>query len=226
MSPRRAHVLSESGAAARTLHDHLVATVARLIGRKGSTALTVRDIAREAKVADGVLYNHFADKEDLIAEALHAHMIDVGQRMMADLPRQAGKGTVEDNLRAYITTGRLLLTAILPVFAGLLTQPRVLARFADLAEQDGHGAPLRRILADYLRAEQENGRVAAVVNAEAAATMIIGACHDLVLPHLLDNPPPATVEIPPRFVDDLIDTIWRGIAPPAQAGASDSRPTS
>jgi AcrR family transcriptional regulator len=217
MSPRKALVLREGGTAAQTLHDHLVTTVANLIGRTGSAALTVRDIAREAKVADGVLYNHFADKEDLIAAALHAHMVEVGERALADLPQQAGKGTVEDNLREYITRGLQLLTAILPIFAGLLTQPKVLARFAGLAGHDSRGAPLRRILADYLRAEQETGRIAATVNAEAAATMIIGACHDLVLPHLLDSPPHETVEIPLRFVDDLISTIWQGIAPPAEA---------
>lgn len=43
--------------------------------------------------------------------------------------------------------------------------------------------------------------------------MIIGACHDLVLPHLLHTPPPATVDMPPRFVDNLISTLWHGIAP-------------
>jgi hypothetical protein len=43
--------------------------------------------------------------------------------------------------------------------------------------------------------------------------MIIGACHDLVLPHLLHSPPPVAVDIPAGFVDDLIATLWRGIAP-------------
>jgi hypothetical protein len=73
--------------------------------------------------------------------------------------------------------------------------------------------PLRLVLRDYPRAEQELGRVAATVNPDAAATMIIGACHDLVLPHLLHSPPPVAVDIPAGFVDDLIATLWRGIAP-------------
>jgi hypothetical protein len=50
--------------------------------------------------------------------------------------------------------------------------------------------------------------------------MIIGACHDLVLPHLLHSPPPAKIDVPTGFVDDLITIVWRGIAPQAAAGAS------
>ena len=42
--------------------------------------------AHEAKVADGVLYNHFADKEELIALALKVHvetvMTDAGPSLL------------------------------------------------------------------------------------------------------------------------------------------------
>ncbi len=51
------------------LREHLIATAARLIDERGSAGLAVRDIAREAQVADGVLYNYFQDKEDLLARA-------------------------------------------------------------------------------------------------------------------------------------------------------------
>lgn len=65
-----------------------------------------------------------------------------------------------------------------------------------------------------------SGRIATGIDADAAATMIIGACHDLVLPHLLHSPPPAKIDVPTGFVDDLITIVWRGIAPQAAAGAS------
>lgn len=83
------------------------------MARRGTAGLTVCDIAREARVADGVLYNHFADKEDLLAQALHAHVRSV-ERSLGDLPEQAGTGGVEDNLRAYIAHGLALHTGILP----------------------------------------------------------------------------------------------------------------
>ena len=210
MSPRRAAVL-RNGDGDRTLREHLVATVARLLAERGSAGLTVRDIAREAKVADGVLYNHFQDKEELIALGLAAHVERVMRESMAGLPQRAGEGTVQDNLRTYISRGLGLLSGLLPVFAGLLSQPKVLIRFHAVGGP-AH-PPLPRVLADYLRAEQELGRIAPGVDPDAAGSMIIGACHDLVLPHLLSAHHPVEVPVPPDFVDGLIRTLWHGINP-------------
>ena len=109
------------------LREYLIATAARLIGQPGSAGLTVRDIAREAKVADGALYNYFEDKEDLLAHALLAH---VGAMMNAvPLMPPAGTATVAENLRMFIDGGLAVLIRITPAFAGLLAQPKVLRRF-------------------------------------------------------------------------------------------------
>jgi len=110
------------------LREHLIATAARLIDQRGGTGLAVRDIAREAQVADGALYNYFEDKEDLLAHALLAH---VG-RVMTEAPQllpPAGTGTVAGNLAAFIDRGLAVLIRVVPAFAGLLSQPRVLIRF-------------------------------------------------------------------------------------------------
>jgi AcrR family transcriptional regulator len=88
----------------------------------------VRDIAREAKVADGVLYNYFEDKEDLLAHALLAHVGTV----MASAPRllpPPGEGTVAENLRVFMDGGIANLLRVTPAFAGLVSQPKVLTRF-------------------------------------------------------------------------------------------------
>jgi AcrR family transcriptional regulator len=125
MSPRKPAVLR--GGDGQNLREYLIATAARLIDERGSAGLSVRDIAREAQVADGVLYNYFEDKEDLLAHALLAH---VGTVMNA-APRlpPAGTGTVAENLRLFIDTGLATLTRVVPAFAGLISQPNVLKRF-------------------------------------------------------------------------------------------------
>jgi AcrR family transcriptional regulator len=124
MSPRKPAVLRGGG---ESLRAHLIATAARLIGERGTAGLSVRDIAREARVADGALYNYFEDKEDLLAHALLAH---VG-RVMASAPPMAaaGTGTVAGNLRFFIDRGLDLLGRVTPAFAGLQSQPKVLLRF-------------------------------------------------------------------------------------------------
>ncbi len=201
-----------AGGGDRTLREHLIATAERLIAEQGTAGLTVRTIAREARVADGVLYNHFADKEELLALALHAHVRSV-ERGLGEPPRRAGEGTVEANLRAYIARGLALHVAIMPAFAGLLHQPKVLARFKDLPNPLEGGLGLRDALTAYLRAERDLGRIAPDAAVEAAATMIVGACHELVLPRVFGGDPPAAEAVPGDLADDLVATLLKGIAP-------------
>ncbi|NRQ39132.1 TetR/AcrR family transcriptional regulator [Nonomuraea sp. NN258] len=205
MSPRKAAALREAGDL--SLREHLIATAARLVAEDGLAGLTVRDIAREARVADGVLYNHFANKEELLALAVRAHVENVEQAMPA-LP-EPGDGGVEECLRAYIGHGIALHAALLPVFTRLLALPKVLARFSALAD-DTPGWGLDAALAGYLRGEQRLGRIAAAADVAAAATMIVGACHELVLPHLFRQAP-APVHVPDGFVDGLVATLMNGI---------------
>jgi AcrR family transcriptional regulator len=116
------------------LREHLIATAARLIGQRGTTGLSVREIAGEARVADGALYNYFEDKEDLLAHALLAHVAAV----MASAPPvpTAGTGTVAENLRFFIDRGLSVLIRVVPAFAGLISQPKVLSRFHAMAGGD------------------------------------------------------------------------------------------
>jgi AcrR family transcriptional regulator len=147
MSPRKPAVLRGDG---QNVREYLIATAARLIDERGSAGLSVRDIAREAQVADGVLYNYFEDKEDLLAHALLAHVGTV-MNAASRLP-PAGTGTVAENLRLFIDTGLATLTRVVPAFAGLISQPNVLKRFhamvggdaafaGEAATGDGKAAP-------------------------------------------------------------------------------------
>ena len=229
MSPRRASVLR--GGDAQDLRGYLIATAARLIGERGTGALTVRDIAREAQVADGVLYNYFEDKEDLLANALLAHVAAVMGGAPPLLP-EPGTGTVADNLRRFIAGGLEVLTRVTPAFAGLVTQPKVLARFhamvgGDAAfgaeapgrpegapapkEQRGRGLP--DMLAAYLRGEQRLGRIAGDADADAVVILIVGAIHGQVLPRLIFSPPGTAIAATPADIPGrLAETILAGIA--------------
>ncbi|MFG1946869.1 TetR/AcrR family transcriptional regulator [Nonomuraea sp. NPDC048826] len=208
MSPRKAAAVPDS----ESLPAHLVAAAERLIARQGAAGLTVRAIAKEARVADGVLYNHFADKEELIARALRAHVRTV-RGGLPPLPRP-GEGDLETGLRAYVEHGVALHLAILPAFAGLVARPGVLARLAGLDEDDHQDdGGLRVRLTDFLRAEQAAGRVAADADPEAAATMVVGACHELVLPPLLSGVPVEEIRVPPGFAGRVVATCLHGLVP-------------
>jgi AcrR family transcriptional regulator len=238
MSPRKPAVLRDSDDG-RNLREYLIATAARLIGQRGSAGLAVRDIAREAQVADGVLYNYFEDKEDLLAHALLAHVGSV----MASSPRllpPPGEGTLADNLRMFIDGGMAGLAGVTPAFAGLLSQPKVLSRFHAMVGGDAAFDPASRdpgseppadpmdgpsdegrsglpdVLTAYLRAEQRLGRVDADADIDAAASLIVGAIHGQILPRVFFSPPGSPVTTPPGLAARLAKTVLDGIAPRAQ----------
>jgi AcrR family transcriptional regulator len=247
MSPRKPAVLRDDSG--QNLRDYLIATAARLIDQRGSAGLAVRDIAREAQVADGVLYNYFEDKEDLLVHALLAHVGNVMNSAPQLLPAP-GEGTVAENLQAFIDGGIATLLRVTPAFAGLIGQPKVLARFHamvggdpafDPASADGGeagrdggeagrdggeaGRDDRRGLPDlltaYLRGEQRLGRIRAGVDIDAAAALIVGAMHGQILPRVLFTPQGSPVTIPPGLSARLAGIVLDGIAPPSRRPPQD-----
>ncbi len=212
------------------LREHLIRTAARLLDERGSAGLAVRDIAREAQVADGALYNYFEDKEDLLAQALLFHVATV----MTEAPRmpEAGTGTVAENLTVFIDRGMESLYRVVPAFAGLMSQPGVLRRFHEMVggdqafaapaggtQEQGAGDPheprsLPDILLHYLDGERQLGRIDAGADLDAATSLIVGAVHGQVLPRVLFAPPggsrPAT---PPGLAAQLARTALRGLEP-------------
>ncbi len=209
MSPRRAPAL-RAAAADATLRDHLIGAAAGLIGNHPPALPTVRDIARQAQVADGVLYNHFADKHELLAEALLKHVEDV-MSSLVDLP-VPGEHTVEENLRRFVQRGLAVLGRVLPAFSLFVTQPAVMAHVRRHLDLGAHDALPGR-LTGYLRAEQELGRIAAHADPAAVATLLIGACHELTLPRALLNPGADAEPVPASLVDGMVTTVLRGIEP-------------
>lgn len=231
MSPRRAAALREQGG--EDLRQHLIAAAARLIGQSGTAGLSVRAIAREASVADGVLYNYFEDKEDLLAQALLTHIGSVMESAPQLLPA-AGTGTVAGNLSVFIEQGVTVLGRVTPAFAGLLSQPDVLSRFhgmvggdaafsaapagtddhgADGADQGSEGYGLGELLTRYLRDEQALGRIASDADVDAIAILVVSVIHGQVLPRVVFSPPGTTISMAPGQAERLANAVMAGIAP-------------
>jgi len=189
----------------QNLREHLIATAERMIASRGTAALTVREIAREAGVADGVLYNYFDGKEDLLANAVAAHLrtIEAG---LGELPH-AGEGDVAENLRTHVRYGIALHRALQPLMAGLRPEPEVVSRFTGLVGPDNW----RDKLLSYLRAERDLGRLAPGAPVEAATTMIVGVCHELVLTLLLPDGADADIFAPLPDPGDVVAVVLDGI---------------
>src|SRR5919201_91204 len=110
------------------VREHLVAVTERLLAEEGLEGLTTRRIAQAANVAQGLLYNHFADKDDLLLAALAARTAALVDEFERARPTP-GRGTVEGNLGTLAAALLHLQRQLLPLLAGLTGRRQLLRRF-------------------------------------------------------------------------------------------------
>src|SRR5262249_21368112 len=98
----------------------------------GFTRATIRNVARAAGIADGTIYNYFANKDDLLIGLLDR--LNDTERRPASLAL-AATAPIEDHIRAYLRervealwSNAALFRAVLPE---LLANPELRARYYD-----------------------------------------------------------------------------------------------
>jgi AcrR family transcriptional regulator len=208
--PKRAAALhAHPGETPANLREHLVAMTGELLGDVSLGELTTRQIARHAGVSDGVLYNHFADKSELVIASLldrYARLIDAFE---AQAPR-VGEGSVEANLQAFARALSGLEAEVLLLGAGLLADPALLARFwAEIHRSPFGPARLMQPLGDYLEGERAAGRVGASLDVNAATTLVFGASAMIALTRRLN--PRADGSRLDAQLDATVTTLFRGL---------------
>lgn len=179
MSPKHVPIDDAVSAAARApvgaaLRTRLVDAAAQLLAARQVSAITTREIARTAGLSDGVLYNYFSNKNDLLAEALLRGYGEQVEHFASRIP-VAGTRSVEANLVEFAEAMMTLVDATLPVVAGLVAEPELMHRFIADIHGEEYG-PQRALggIEKYLRAEQGLGRLGDF-DAGAAATLFIGS---------------------------------------------------
>ena len=166
------------------LRDHLVAAADELLDRAPPGGLTTRQIARHAAVSDGVLYNHFGDKDELLVAALvrrYGRLVATFEARIAEADEiEAGQGRAASDLARWLQAfGRALRdldAAALHLAAGLMAEPALLQAFW----VEIHRAPLglERLtnpLATRLRGERDAGHLPPDADLGAAIHLVFGA---------------------------------------------------
>jgi AcrR family transcriptional regulator len=181
-----------TGVAIRDPREHLFAAAERILLRDGPNALTSRAVTAEAGVAKGVLHRHFADFDAFLADLVLDRIARIGTQAAA-LRSAAGTGTVTGNLAAALTE---LFGPVAVAIVGLITfRDDLRARLRDARK--ARGVPVlgeaAAMIAAYLAAEQDLGRVAADADVRTLALMLIGSGHLLFAGH--DDGPPDPAEV-------------------------------
>ena len=149
--------------------QNIINATARLLQTHGLTRLTTREIARKAKVAEGLIYHHFKDKAELIYEVVEQLMLDA-KNVLQSLPLQVGLRTLSENLEEVLSVVYRSYYEIVPIVCSVFADHQLRARMREIMKEREVG-PQHAIdgLAAYLAAEQRLGRMAKTVIPQVAA---------------------------------------------------------
>jgi AcrR family transcriptional regulator len=149
--------------------QNIINATARLLQTHGLARLTTREIAREAKVAEGLIYHHFKDKAELIYEVVEQIMLDA-KNVLQSLPLQVGLRTLSENLEEVLSVVYRSHYEIVPIVCSVFADHQLRARMREIMKEREVG-PQHAIdgLAVYLAAEQRLGRMAKTVIPQVAA---------------------------------------------------------
>ncbi|CAM4522886.1 TetR/AcrR family transcriptional regulator [Nocardia ninae] len=159
----------------RDVREQLFDAAERILLRDGPSALTSRAVTTEASCAKGVLHRHFTDFDAFLAELVLDRIARIDQQAAA-LREAAGTGTVVGNLSGALT--QLFGTVAVSIVSLVTFRDELRARLRQFRPT---GIPLlaeaTAMIADYLDAEREQGRVLAEADVEVLAPTLIGAGH-------------------------------------------------
>ncbi|MEU6584652.1 helix-turn-helix domain-containing protein [Nocardia sp. NPDC046763] len=165
--------------------ERILDAAADIMRERGVARATTKEIARAAGYSEAALYKHFRDKEDVIVQVLRERM------PAASTPSvRPGGETVAENLFTIARAAATFYQQALPLFGGLLAEHARLVAHRESMARYGAG-PGHAILgiSEYLRAEQELGRVDRAADVEIAAVLLDGACfHQAFLRYYAEGP--------------------------------------
>jgi AcrR family transcriptional regulator len=190
--------------------NQILKAAARLIRNRGLARVTTRDIAHEAGCAEGTLYKHFDNKEDLFLAVVLQSLPGFETMLDPALAQQAG---VSENLGKIIAAAIEFFEKVLPQGVALLADSALLARHRKrLRAKDMGPHLLYQAAADYISAEQARGRINPTVNPVSAAALILGPCFQWVLTRMINGAAPLRIT-DKEFSEQLVSTLLLGLSP-------------
>ena len=191
-----------TGVAIRDVREQLFSAAERVLLKDGPNALTSRAVTTEAGCAKGVLHRHFADFDDFLAELVLDRIARLEAQATA-LLGSAGIGTVAGNLTGALTD--LFGSVAVAIVALIIFRDDLRAR---LRKTRPTGIPLlteaAAMIASYLAAERDLGRISADADIDTLAPTLIGAEH-LLFADRKGGPPEADA------VHKVVTTVIAGV---------------
>jgi len=194
----------------------------RLIVIGGYARLTTKDIAREARCAEGTIFNHFGRKEDLCL-AVVLQNAPAFRQAISEI--QPGKGSTTSNLQHIAVAAIHFFKRLIPLSVSLLADADLLLRHRQSMAENGRGPKdVFELVARYVSEEQQLGRVRKETSAMNAASLLLGACfHRVFIAQVTgkDLFPLSDTEI----AAELVSALNSGLTPKRENPTNSRRPT-
>ena len=192
--------------------DRILDAATEVMAQRGLAGATTKEIARAAGCSEALLYKHFPDKEEIFFAVIRRFPSGFVTYVL-ELPGHAGERTVAEQLAELVERAVPFYAAGLSVLSALLTREDLAMKHrAWLKDRDAGPHKAVEALADYLRAEQDRGRVAADAEPDGAAALLLGACYQRAFLHRVVGedvlPVPAD-----RFAATTVAAAMRGLTP-------------
>jgi AcrR family transcriptional regulator len=143
---------------------------------RGFARATTREIAHRAGLSEGTMYRHFADKYELFHQVFLSLVMDIGEELRR-LPERAGQKTVRDNLEYLFLLVGQMQGNLSSLMASVWADPDLGRSFDSYVREkspEGFERPEPvTMVAEYIRAEQERGRIRRDVDATEAAAVVV-----------------------------------------------------
>ncbi len=187
----------------KTITDEELLAVARRVFREHGHTATTREVAREAGISEGVLYQRFRTKEDLFFAAMIPREPDFDELLGPNPPAEDARSFFRHVL------GRMAhyFADIIPLALQVITHPSDARPDLERAQpgmHQAHQALIARIESLARRGEVRAG------SEPSAARLLMSLAHDWALGHAMHGP---GAQGGTTDLEAMADIVWRGVQP-------------
>ncbi|WP_293699799.1 TetR/AcrR family transcriptional regulator [uncultured Agrococcus sp.] len=194
-------MMTQQNQPTRRARERILDAAAEVMRRDGLVHATTKQIAREAKCSEALLYKHFPDKRDIFLSVLAERSAGLG------LPSEmAGTATVRENLVELTAKLIIFYQENFPMAASIFGSTELLRAHREAMQRRGVGPhAVAAAVERYLVEEAQLERVdATAIDTGAVARLLTGAAlHEAFLATYAAE----TLEHPRETAQRLVDSV-------------------
>jgi AcrR family transcriptional regulator len=186
-------------------NQQIIEAAREIFLQKGFTASTV-EIAKLAGISEASIFKHFPTKEELFFTAMG---IPETPNWIQEMESLLGKGDIKENLEYLCLEILEFHRLVIPRMMMLRSRGKPVPEMKHKLDQKM--SAFVQLLATFLVQEAEQGRLRSGENQTVALMLMGSLIHYVILEQINSE---ENIILPTAiFVQQLVDTLWHGIAP-------------